>query len=156
MASSKRTSSSNKRAAGTSSRGKKADAARNAQESALFHEIGLIVLFVVMVLLFLCNFGVIGPAGDAVSGALFGIFGLIAYAVPLLLFLAVAFWFANEGNPNAVRKLVSGVVLCLMLGVLCDLLAKGASSLDTYSVKTIYENSRDAKAGGGVLSGSIS
>ncbi len=161
MASSNRTSASNRKgtgrkASGTGSGKRKAAAAQEAQDSALFHEIGLIVLFVAMVLLFCCNFGMIGPVGDAVSGVLFGIFGLITYVLPLLIFLAASFWFANEGNPNAVRKLVSGVVLCIMLGVLCDLFAKGAGTLETYSIKTIYENSRDGKTGGGVLSGSIS
>lgn len=161
MASSKRASSSNKsvgkRAAGTASgKRKQADAAQEAQDSALFHEIGLIVLFVAMVLLFCCNFGIVGPVGNAVSGVLFGLFGFIAYVLPLLIFFAVSFWFANEGNPNALRKLISGVVLCVMAGVLCDLLAKGAGTLDAYNIKTIYENSRDGKSGGGVLSGSIS
>ena len=117
MASSKRTSSSNKKTSGAASRQtsrtKKADEAREAQESALFHEIGLIALFVAMVLLFCCNFGFIGPVGNAISGVLFGLFGLIAYIFPILVFLAVAFWFANEGNPNAARKLISGVVLVL-------------------------------------------
>ncbi|MCM1214351.1 MAG: DNA translocase FtsK [Lachnospiraceae bacterium] len=129
---------------------------QESQDSALFHEIGLIVLFVAMVLLFCCNFGIVGPVGNAVSGVLFGLFGLITYILPLLIFFAVSFWFANEGNPNAVRKLVSGVVLCLMAGVLCDLLAKGAGTLDAYDIKAIYENSRDNKTGGGVISGSIS
>ena len=160
MASSKRTSSSNKGTSETTSRKRKTDAERDvereAQDSALFHEIGLIVLFIAMVLLFCCNFGIIGPVGDAVSGVLFGFFGLIAYILPLLIFLGVSFWFANEGNPNAVRKLISGIVLCIMLGVLCDLFARGAGTLDTYSVKEIYINSRDSKTGGGVISGSIS
>lgn len=160
MASSKRSSSSNKsagkRATGTASRKRKSEEIQEAQDSALFHEIGLIALFVVMVLLFCCNFGIVGPVGNAVSGVLFGLFGLITYVLPLLIFFAASFWFANEGNPNAVRKLVSGVVLCVMVGVLCDLLTKGAGTLDTYNIKTLYENSRDNKTGGGVLSGSIS
>ncbi|MCM1541262.1 MAG: DNA translocase FtsK [Blautia sp.] len=163
MASSNRTSSSNKstnkKTTGTTSRKRKTEEiqeTQDSQDSALFHEIGLIVLFIAMVLLFCCNFGIVGPVGNAVSGVLFGLFGLITYILPLLIFFAVSFWFANEGNPNAVRKLVSGIVLCLMLGVLCDLLAKGAGTLDTYNIKAIYENSRDNKTGGGVISGSIS
>lgn len=156
MASSKKTSSSNKRTSETTSRKRNTDAEREAQDSVLFHEIGLIVLFIAMVLLFCCNFGIIGPVGNAISGVLFGFFGLIAYILPLLIFLAASFWFANEGNPNAVRKLISGIVLCIMLGVICDLFARGAGTLDTYSVKAIYENSRDGKNGGGVVSGSIS
>ena len=119
----KRTSSSNRtRKSTTNSRSRQAQ--RTAQDSELFHEIGLIVLFVVMVILFCCNFGIIGPVGNAISGVLFGIFGFTAYIAPIVIFLAVAFWFANEGNPTAVRKMIAGVVLFLMLGVICDLIAR--------------------------------
>ena len=127
-----------------------------AEDGALFHEIGLIALFVLMVILFCCNFGIIGPVGDAVSGFLFGVFGFTAYAAPILLFLAVAFRFANEGNPNAVRKMIAGFVLFLMLGAVCDLIVKGSAGMTGYNVKTIYESCRDAKNGGGILGGSIS
>ncbi|MDE6640916.1 MAG: DNA translocase FtsK 4TM domain-containing protein, partial [Acetatifactor sp.] len=127
-----------------------------AEEGALFHEIGLIALFVLMVILFCCNFGIIGPVGDAVSGFLFGVFGFTAYAAPVLLFLAVAFRFANEGNPNAVRKMIAGFVLFLMLGAVCDLIVKNSAGMTEYNIKTIYENCRDAKNGGGVLGGSVS
>lgn len=140
---------------GSTSR-KKQDAYQTAQDGALFHEIGLIVLFAAMVLLFCCNFGIIGPVGDAVSGFLFGVFGLMAYVAPILFFLAVAFWFANEGNPNAVRKLTAGFVLFLMLGILCDLFAGMTGALEKYNAKQIYEGCRDARMGGGLLSGSLS
>ncbi|MCM1191348.1 MAG: DNA translocase FtsK [Butyrivibrio sp.] len=132
------------------------DMQTSAGDGALFHEIGLIALFVLMVILFCCNFGIIGPVGDAVSGFLFGVFGFTAYAAPVLLFLAAAFRFANEGNPNAVRKMAAGFVLFLMLGAVCDLIVGGTAGMADYSVKTIYESCRDAKNGGGVLGGSIS
>ncbi len=145
-----------KSTAGSAGRPKKEDAARREQDKALFHEIGLIVLFVAMVILFCCNFGIIGPTGSAVSGFLFGVFGLTAYVVPVLLFLAVAFWFANQGNPNAVRKLVSGVVLFLMIGIVCDLLTNKNIPMEQYDFKLLYEGCRDKKTGGGILAGSIS
>ena len=135
---------------------RKEEAARLARESALFHEIGLIMLFAVMVFLFCCNFGMIGPVGNAVSGVLFGLFGLTAYAAPVLLFLAVAFWFANEGNPNAVRKLIAGAVLFVMLGIVCDLAVKHAGAMEKYNIGLLYEECRDRKLGGGVFAGSIS
>ncbi len=125
------------------------------QDSALFHEIGLIVLFVAMAILFFCNFGLIGPVGDYISGVLFGLFGFTAYIAPVLFFLAMAFWFANEGNPSAVRKMVAGGVLFVMLGVLCDMVVKDASSLESYQIGALYVNCRDGKGGGGVLGGSI-
>ncbi len=134
---------------------KRIDAYQAEQDSAMFHEIGLIVLFIVTLFLFCCNFGLVGPFGDGISQVMFGLFGFTAYFAPVFLFLAVAFWFANEGSPTALRKLIAGVVLFLMLGVLCDLIAKGAVSLSQYSVREIYISSMEGKRGGGVLAGSI-
>ena len=54
-----------------------------------------ICVFALTVFLFLCNFGVIGVLGDAVSSVMFGIFGTIAYAVPVVGFVAVAFAISN-------------------------------------------------------------
>ena len=155
----RKTASSNKRTAQSrkkTSTQRKKTKAQAAQDSALFHEIGLIVLFAAMVFLFCCNFGIIGPIGDAVSGILFGLFGLAAYAVPVLLFLAVAFYFANEGNANAARKLAAGVVLFVVAGIVCDLAAGHAGAMEKYDIKLLYESCREQKAGGGILAGSIS
>lgn len=150
----KRTSSSNRtRKSTTGSRSRQTQ--RTAQDSELFHEIGLIVLFVAMVILFCCNFGIIGPVGNAISGVLFGIFGFTAYIAPVAIFLAVAFWFANEGNPTAVRKMIAGIVLFLMIGVICDLIAKTAGSVEQYDIKVLYTNCSTGKKGGGILAGSI-
>lgn len=151
----KRTSSSNRTRKSTTNSRSRQTQQRTPQDSELFHEIGLIVLFVVMVILFCCNFGIIGPVGNAISGVLFGIFGFTAYIAPIVLFLAVAFWFANEGNPTAVRKMIAGVVLFLMIGVICDLIAKTAGSMEQYDIKLLYTNCSTGKKGGGVLAGSI-
>ena len=150
----KRTSSSNRTRKSTkSSRGRQTQ--RTAQDSELFHEIGLIVLFVAMVILFCCNFGIIGPVGNAISGVLFGIFGFTAYMAPVVLFLAVAFWFANEGNPTAVRKMIAGAVLFLMIGVVCDLIAGTAGAMEQYDIKLLYTSCSTGKCGGGILAGSL-
>ncbi len=157
-ASGKRASSSKKRSGNTNtanSNKKKKNTYQKAQDSALFHEIGLIVLFVAMVVLFCCNFGVIGPVGDSVSAVMFGLFGWTAYAAPVLLFLAVAFWSANEGNPTALRKVIAGIVLFLMAGVVCDLIVGNGSGMAAYDIKAIYESSSTGRNGGGVLAGSL-
>ncbi len=126
------------------------------RDSEMFHEISLIVLFIVAVFLFLCNFGIVGSVGDAISKVLFGLFGFMAYVAPVLLFVAVAFWFANAGNPTAVRKLIAGTVLFLIVGIVCDLIAKGAISLkDGYDLKAIYKMCSEGKKAGGVFAGSI-
>ena len=158
----RRTSSSGSRKKSTNSKTgsqrqqRKKDNRQLEQDSALFHEIGLIVLFVAMVLLFCCNFGLIGPVGDAISGFLFGVFGFSAYVVPILFFLAVAFWFANEGNPTAVRKLAAGCVLFIMFGIVCDLISKNSLLMAEYNFKEIYDKCSVGKSGGGILAGSLS
>ena len=159
----KRTSSSNsggsnRRSTGTrqiESHKTAEDPEQLARDSALFHEIGLIVLFAAMVFLFLCNFGIIGPFGNSVSGFLFGVFGLTAYVVPILIFLATAFWFANEGNANALRKMISGFVLFLMAGIICEMIAGNTDMMLSYQIGMLYENCRDTHFGGGILAGSI-
>ena len=125
------------------------------KESEMFHEIGLIIFFIAMVILFLCNFGIIGPVGNAIRNIMFGIFGLTAYAVPVVLFIGVTFWYANTGNPHAVRKLLSGIFLFIMIGVICDLIAQNATNLTEYDFKTLYENCSVAANGGGVIAGSL-
>ncbi len=153
------TSTNRKRTTKTSNRStqsKRSNSRNTAQDSALFHEIGLIVLFVVMVLLFFCNFGMIGPVGNSISKFLFGVFGFSAYFAPILIFFALAFWFANEGNPSVVRKMIAGFVLFLMFGVVCDLLSHTTDQIYSYSLKAVYEASKEDRAGGGILAGSIS
>ncbi len=125
------------------------------KESEMFHEIGLIIFFIAMVILFLCNFGLIGQVGNAIRDIMFGIFGLTAYIAPIALFLGVSFWYANSGNPHAIRKLVSAIFLLLMVGVLCDMFAKNASNLTEYQLKVLYENCKTNRNGGGVIAGSI-
>ncbi|MCM1186640.1 MAG: DNA translocase FtsK [Lachnoclostridium sp.] len=161
----RKTSSSKKSTASNKTSGRKRTSAKNdtremdeyqaERDSEMFREISLIVLFIAAVFLFCCNFGIIGGAGDAISGVLFGLFGFSAYIVPPLLFLAVAFWFANEGSPTAVRKLAAGIALFVMLGVVCDLLAKGAVSLDEYDAGSVYALCSEGKKGGGVIAGSL-
>ncbi len=134
---------------------KRIEAKQAQQDSALFHEIGLIVLSIVMILLFFCNFGVVGPVGNAIRDVMFGIFGFLAYAIPVLVFVAVSFWLANEGSPTALRKLIAGIVLVLMIGVVCELISGNAASLELYSAKEIYQHSSLGRKGGGVLAGSL-
>lgn len=134
---------------------KKIDYEQAAKDSAMFHEIGLIILFVAMVFLFLCNFGVVGAVGNAISGVTFGLFGATAYVAPILLFLAFAFGFVNQGSPTAIRKMIAAGVLFLMAGILCELFVDNVRGMETYSLKAVYEFCSTQKKGGGVIAGSL-
>lgn len=145
-------SSSQKKKSGSSSR---RNAAQIQAQNAMINEIILIGVFALTILLFLCNFGVIGVVGDKISRVMFGIFGLTAYALPILAFVAIAFGISNQGSRAAVMKLAAGIVLFLLIGVVCALLSQGSASMAEYSLKDIYSDSADRRTGGGVVSGSI-
>lgn len=142
------------------SRGKKRTGSRTnkktaAQESVVRSEILLIGVLAAAVLLFLCNFGVIGTVGDAVSGVMFGLFGIMAYVAPALVFLATAFGIANRGETVAKMKLAAGILLFVLIGCVFELAAGNLTTADGYSISSFYIHSRDMKAGGGVVCGSI-
>ncbi len=128
---------------------------RTEKKSAITNEILLIGVFALSILLFLCNFGVIGPVGNAVSSCMFGLFGMIAYIVPILLFVGLAFGISNKGNIFAALKIGAGVVLFLLIGVVLELVGGQVPSMDSYSITELYLMSAETKTGGGVLSGSL-
>ncbi len=150
-----RTGSSKPRADANIKKRPEPDEQQLEKDRAMFHEIGLIIVLVAMLILFFCNFGIIGPVGDAISGFMFGLFGLTAWVAPALLFIAVSFWFANSGSFNALRKLIAGCVLFAMAGVFCELISGNQDSMTGYSLSAIYEISRDTRSGGGVAAGSL-
>lgn len=122
---------------------------------AIRNEIGLIVLFAVAIFLFVCNFGVAGVVGNTISNVMFGIFGLTAYVMPLALFLMIAFGMVNSGNLIAVRKLVAGTFLVLMIGVVCELFTGAPQAAESYQMKDIFLTCSEKHLGGGVIGGSI-
>ncbi|HJC88579.1 MAG TPA: hypothetical protein H9926_11260, partial [Candidatus Eisenbergiella intestinigallinarum] len=128
---------------------------RKQEERAIANEILLIAVFALCVLLFLCNFGVIGPVGNAVSSVMFGLFGMVAYAVPVLVFVGLAFGLSNRGNFFAALKIAAGVVLFILIGVVLEMIGGEAASLESYSVVALYTAGAETKTGGGVLSGSV-
>ncbi|MCM1173879.1 MAG: DNA translocase FtsK [Blautia sp.] len=156
---SSRNSSSNRRKAANSRNngrsGRSGGAGRGEpMDTAIRNEIILIAFLAVSVFLFLCNFGIVGKIGDAVSTFMFGVFGLTAYVAPVIIFLAIAFGMSNVGNNIATRKLVAGMILILLVSMIFELTSAGYTETDTYQLKEIYERCSENRNGGGVLAGS--
>ena len=124
-------------------------------DSAIRNEIILIGLLAVAVVLFLCNFGVIGVAGDQISHVMFGIFGLLAYIVPIAFFVMIAFGMVNSGNSIATRKLIAGIILFLLIGSVFDLFTGRPSLAESYQIREIYTGCSENKNGGGVIAGTL-
>lgn len=143
----------NSRSTGRSGR---SNAVRRAEpmDIAIRNEIILIAFLALSVILFLCNFGIVGKIGDAVSTFMFGVFGLMAYVMPVILFLAIAFGMSNVGNNIATRKLIAGIILIFILSMVFELVSAGYTETDTYRFSEIYERCSEKRNGGGVLAGS--
>lgn len=148
----KKTSSSK----GSATRGKtNTNKGYSEQDSALFHEVVLILLFAAAVILVLCNFGVLGTVGNGISSVLFGLFGYLAYVAAIAAFLGAAFWSANAGSPAAVRKIAAGIVLFLMAGIVCEMISGYALQMENYSLAELYKYDSEARKGGGIIAGSL-
>ncbi len=140
-------------------RGKKAPAKSSRQnvDIAVKSEVMLIVIFAAAIFMFLCIIGVIhGAAATGISNVMFGLFGLLAYLIPIIIFFGSAFGISNKGNTVAVVKMVSSVILIFLLGILAYMLLKQETMLTGDSlVRELYDTSVEHRAGGGVLFGAI-
>ena len=127
----------------------------SSQDSAIFHEISLILFFALAVLLFLCNFGIIGSFGNLLSDVMFGLFGLMAYIAPVAAYLAYAFGTANIGSSAAKRKIIAGTILFFLFGILFELMSGSMSPDAEYNILNIYGTCSEGRKGGGIISGSL-
>lgn len=117
------------------------------------NDIKIISGFVLMILLLLSNFSVIGKAGDIISAFMFGIFGLFAYIVPVLIFIAISFFIANVSSRNAMRKLAASVIMFIMLCTILQLIYSGTEM--GFKLGNIYTECSKVRNGGGLLGGLV-
>ena len=146
-----------KTTSGTRSKKVSAKSVRKNVDIAVKNEVILIVIFAASIFTFLCVTGLInGAASVGIRNVMFGLFGLLAYLVPIIVFLGFAFGISNKGNTVAVIKMVSSVVLIFLAGILAYMMMKQESMLNgTSLIKELYQTSVEKHAGGGVLFGSI-
>lgn len=119
---------------------------------ALQREIALWGIVAVSLLLFISNLGFGGAVGGAVSGVLFGIFGMVAYIFPILLLVGSFFAISNRGNSIAIIKLFAVSFFAIFICVFLSLAVYGdnvATPLKAFS------DSMSRKSGGGIIGGSI-
>ena len=120
---------------------------------SLRDEIFILITFALCILLLLSSFGMGGLAGEAVSSVLFGIFGILAYIMPFILFSVVAFGISNKGNTHAYIKLAAAAVLVFQLCAFFELIMNpydAEAGLFTY-----YQLASEHKNAGGLAGGCI-
>ncbi|NLL01298.1 MAG: DNA translocase FtsK [Clostridiales bacterium] len=141
------TNSGNKRTYNTQ---KKRDEAAK-QSGAIQDEIILIIAMVISILILLSYFDLSGIVGKYVSGFLFGMIGLVSYALPFILFFGTAFYISNYGNPVAGRKMLSAAVFLVALTAFIQLITVDYNP-DT-RIFEYYTNSSNHRNGGGIIGG---
>ena len=120
-------------------------------QSFIKSEIAILLTLAICAFLLISNFGIGGFIGDALSGFMFGVFGLLAYVLPILVFVGVTFIASNKGNRFAYVKAGACVVLCFMFCTLFQLVMNdyvAGTELSNY-----YEVSSMHRDGGGFIGG---
>lgn len=130
-------------------RNKKQTKKKQDSQSFLKDEIIILSALAAGILLLISNFGIGGFVGDAVSSVLFGLFGTIAYIIPILLFIGIAFVISNKGNSIAYIKTAAGAGFTLMVCTLFQLIMNeytaGTRLFSYYKISSMH------KDGGGLL-----
>ncbi len=161
MATNKRGNSSVRTNGRTSSRSKStSNRTRTAQvneelDYTLKSEIVILAVGALTLFLFLCNFGICGTVGNALSSVLFGLFGITAYIAPIVALAAVAVGIANFGSGASIRKIVSGLILFFIVGILAELITGRPQGATSYDLVNIFNESSHGRNGGGVFAGSL-
>lgn len=115
-------------------------------------EIILLAGIAVTILLFLCNFHIIGKVGNFISQIQFGLFGVLAYIAPIFFFLEILFFVVNLGNRTAMIKGASAAVLFFDFLIILSLISGGFRK---NSGKDIYQYAVDHVFSGGWIGGII-
>ena len=134
-------------------RNKKQTKKKQDSQSFLKDEIIILSALAASILLFISNFGIGGFVGDAVSSVLFGLFGTIAYIIPILLFTGIAFVISNKGNSIAYIKTVAGVgftwMVCTLFQLIMNEYTAGTGLFSYYKISSMH------KDGGGLFGGIV-
>lgn len=124
-------------------------------ESASFikDEILILSVLAVSVILLVSSFGVGGKVGNSVSLFMFGMFGLMNYIFPVVLFLSTVFGVSNRNNSVAILKVAAAILLFVLLCAFCQMLIfphhEGLKLFD------YFRYAKEHKNAGGILGGAV-
>jgi S-DNA-T family DNA segregation ATPase FtsK/SpoIIIE len=134
--------------------------------SPIFYEVAILVTVLVCLLLFLSNFGWIGPMGDFLSRILFGLFGLFAFLFPLALLTLFGYGFylgrlRSKSNKNILNtpserrkrkiKLALIIIVIFSFCVLTELIVN--SHQPGVGLLSYYHSGVETRNGGGLAGG---
>lgn len=148
MGNSKKTTTKRKTNKGSANNRKK----QQMQHDSFRNEVILWIVLAISIVLFIANFGVGGYIGGIVSSFFFGVFGMIAYAFPVILFVGTVFAVSNKENKIAIVKIVAVI---LFVGFLCLFVQMVTDADKTATALSAFRFSRESKLGGGIIGGGL-
>ncbi len=92
-------------------------------------EIFIWMVVALSILMILSNFGLGGFIGEAISGFLIKIFGILAYVFPFVLFLSIMFLVANKGSKRARIRVATAFVMLVLICTLVQLINEEGGAL---------------------------
>lgn len=119
----------------------------------IIREAVLWLILAACILLYISYFGIGGYLGEVISDVSFGVFGIMSYVFPVLVFVSAAFLISNRGSRIASVKFLSAVGLFICLCSFADLFTYTQDGSRT--VSKIYELCASHKSGGGVTGGAV-
>lgn len=123
------------------------------QKAAAFREeVILWGVIAVSLVLFISNFGVGGRLGNSLSSFFFGMFGLVAYIFPIVLFAGSFFGVSNKDNPFAILKLIAAILFFIFICLFSELIVSKSAVM---TPKEAFQYSSSRKAGGGIVGGCL-
>ena len=115
------------------------------------NEIYLFVFLAATVFLLLSNFGWCGPIGRFFSKIMFGLFGTVAYVLPVYIFFTAAFLLSNGAQKRLVKRVVCISIFLIAIAFICQMI----NELDTATMKSLYNAGANDKKGGGAILGGL-
>lgn len=145
-----------KKTAGTTASARKKSAAvktaktvrEKAIDASVLKEVFLLVLIAMVIIMELSVFKI---GSLTLRGALFGMFGSMAYIFPVYLFIGTVFYISNRHNPKAIVKLLASIMIFCCI---CSMLQMGAVTFnEETTIVQYYDDCREFSHGGGVIGG---
>lgn len=153
----------NYRSAGAANKNRNSSSGRNSRkdnytvrkevDAKIRQEAVALIVFCVVLMIFLCMINVIkGAFGPAVKYFMLGVFGILGYLIPVVVFIGICFKISNATNQIATLKLISAFVLIFMIGILlCYITGMDIAYLASAEKQVVQLY--DIQGGGGVIFG---
>jgi len=120
-------------------------------ESTMGDEILLLIALGIAIIMILSTFDLCGRVGYWIAYFIFGVFGLMAYLIPYLLFLGTAFYVSNNQNKVAKFKIFAAVIISVAVMAFIQLITNPSDGVS--KILDYYRDSAAYRNAGGIIGG---